>query len=50
MRQKIMYDTSATAFKSELDSCLRAGWLVLQIAVNSETNTWFAVLYKETTQ
>lgn len=46
MTQKTIMEYGASAFQQEIDTAIRMGWKVQSVAVNSETNYWFAVLTK----
>lgn len=46
-KQKIIIEDKATDFKQSLDTAIQMGWLVHSVTVNSETNYWLAVLYRE---
>lgn len=47
IKQKTIMQTSAREMKILLDEAIRMGWLIHSVTVNSETNCWFAVLYRE---
>ena len=46
-KQKIIIQDKAIDFKQSLDTAIQMGWLVHSVTVNSETNYWLAVLYRE---
>lgn len=47
IKQKTLIESSAQDMKASLDVAIRFGWLVQSVTVNSETNCWLAVLYRE---
>ncbi len=49
IKQKILLAKTASGMQSEINIALDMGWLVQSITVNSETNMWIAVMYREAT-
>lgn len=47
IKQKTLMEASAQGMKASLDAAIQMGWLVQSVTVNSETNCWIAVLYRE---
>jgi hypothetical protein len=47
MIQKTILEDNASDFKTVVDNAISMGWRVLTVAINSDTNYWFAVLEKE---
>lgn len=47
IKQKIIIQDKAIDFKQSLEAAIQTGWLVHSVTVNSETNYWLAVLYRE---
>lgn len=47
IKQKTIIEVRAQDMKQSLDEAIRMGWLVQSVTVNSETNCWLAVLYRE---
>jgi len=47
MKQRVIIADSLRYMDSQLDTALRDGWLIQQVVVNSDSNNWLAVVYKE---
>lgn len=47
IKQKIMQFDNSVEMEQQINIALNMGWLVQSITVNSDTNTWIALLYRE---
>jgi hypothetical protein len=47
IKQKILMESRSSDIRDALNVAIQMGWLVQSVTVNSDTNCWIAVLYRE---